>query len=82
MSKGSQRAHAKMGAKRQPGRRPAGAAALALTDQDRRDIREAIALLEGTPTPEALATVRELLIRLQGKAGAGGATLWFGKERG
>ena len=85
MSKASTRAHAKMAAKRGPGRRPAGGAALALTADDLRALDTAIRAVGDVSCPQCgtsvdLAKVRELLIRLQSKMGQG-ATLWFGNER-
>ena len=81
MSRASDRARAKLASKRQVARQ--GAAAVALTAEDLRALDAAITSIEGVRCPECgaeipeLAPVGELLRRLRGKVGAGGATLWF-----
>ena len=81
MSRASDRARQKLAGKRQVARQ--GAAALALTADDLRALDAAITSIDGVRCPECragipeLAPVGELLRRLRGKAGQGGATLWF-----
>ena len=79
MSRGSQRARAKLASKRRSPKVPrSGAAALALSSDDLRDLQAAIPVL-GKPIevkPSELGKIRADLQRILANVGKG-ATLWF-----